>query len=110
MLELWEKEDIRNLLQRSDKAVRRGLLCLYYLQTADEQNDAVTNSRNGVGFNSYDAKFLTSLAKFLIVNGYLTPKQIKYARDRLLKYAGQLAKIANGEVTVDVYYGNYDGK
>lgn len=101
---MWTKEKIRNLLEKNDMAVARGLVALYTRQTRDEQKMGATRHVNGVGFNSLDAPFLTSLAEQVIEWQYgrssypapLSPTQVKVARKRILKYAGQLAEVANG--------------
>ena len=95
----WTKEEIRNLLTNSDKAVIRGLLRLYKFQTETEQESEETKYNNNLGFNGSDAKFLTSCVHFYEKYKYLSPKQILSARKKLLKYSGQLAKFANGEIS-----------
>lgn len=97
------------MLEKSDKAIRRGILAIYSLQTWDERRTEDSTEANGVGFNGLDAPFLTSLAKQLQMKGYLTRKQTEKGRKAMLKYAGQLAKIANGELEVNVEYGVYKG-
>lgn len=97
---VWTKEEIKVLLERNDTAVCRGLVTLFNLQTQDERNDEHTKYHNGVGFTGVDAEFLTSLARQYQDRGFLTPKQIVYGRKKILKYAGQLAKVANGQIKV----------
>lgn len=97
----WKKEEIRKLLETSDHAVTRGLLNLLALQTDGERRVEATTDKNGVGFNGLDAEFLTGLTKKFITYGKLTPKQMFYARKKILKYAGQLTKVANGEIRTD---------
>lgn len=92
----WTKEEIRRLLESRDDAVVRGLIVLYSLQTSEEQSEDRTVEKNNVGFNALDAEFLSSLARYAEKRGMLTEKQMYYARKRILKYAGQLARIANG--------------
>lgn len=92
------KESIQELLKASDKAVYKGLLTIYSFQTHAEQDAEMTKEHNGVGFSGYDANFMTSLAKSLIRFKKLTPKQMKYARKKMMRYAGQLARVANGEL------------
>ncbi len=99
---IWTKEEIQELLKENDVAVIRGLLNLFALQTEDERISDETNHRNGVGFNGRDAEFLGSLARQAILRGKLTEKQLPYARKRILKYAGQLVKVANGEFKIDL--------
>ena len=95
----WTIEEIRNLLEESDKAVARAILAIYGRQTASEQSTETTSESNGVGFNGVDAPFLSSLAKFYEEKGYLSPKQVSYGRKKIRKYAGQLVNIANTPVT-----------
>lgn len=99
---VWKKEEIRELLETNDRAVVRGIVVIYSLQTTDEQQTAETIEHNGVGFSGIDAKFLTSLAKHILERGGLSPKQMVYARKKILKYAGQLTKVANGKLKVEV--------
>lgn len=97
---IWKKDEIRDLLMKSDKAVSRGLVMIYSLQTDSERNAAVTVEKNGVGFNGLDAEFLSSLAVQVIEKGGLSPKQLFFARKKILKYADQLTKISNGKIQV----------
>jgi hypothetical protein len=91
----WGKDEIQDLLRRSDTAVVRGLMVLYALQTDDEQATETTREDNKVGFTGYDAEFLTSVAKQYERKGYLSPKQIQAVRRKLMKYWRQLADRAN---------------
>ena len=86
----WNKSDIKDLLQRNDKAVIRGMLIIYGYQTADEQEFAETSHSNGIGFNGVDAEILTNFVNFYSRNGYLSPKQLEIARKKMLKYSQQL--------------------
>jgi len=99
---VWKKEEIKELLMKSDKAVMRGLVVIYSLQTAEERSAEVTIEHNGVGFSGVDAKFLSSLAEQIQKRGSLSEKQMFYARKKILKYAGQLTKISNGKLAVTV--------
>ncbi len=91
----YTKEGIKQMLLTNDKAVVRGILALYEKQTQDEKNSQATIYTNNVGFNGSDSKFLSSLAEWYKKTNMLTPKQIAFGRKKLLKYAGQLANIAN---------------
>ena len=97
MATTWTKITILDKLDNSDEMVRRSLLRLYSEQTADEQAIGTTTDSNGYGFNGVDAEFMSSVAKFLTDKGYLSPKQIDFARKKLRKYSGQLAKLANAD-------------
>jgi hypothetical protein len=91
----YTKEQIQEMLKTKDKAVIRGILALYERQTRDEQTTKDTKHRNGVGFNSADASLLSSFAEQFKRRGFLSSKQIDWARKKLMKYARQLADIAN---------------
>lgn len=93
---IWTKDEIRKNLETSQAWVERGILAIYRQQTADEQSQEDTRWFNQHGFSSADAKYLTYTAKWLLSGKHLSGLHIGKARARLLKYAGQLAKIANG--------------
>ena len=92
---VWTEEEIKNLIQTNDTVLYRALLKLYSYQTATEQEYGETTNKNGVGFNSFDAEFLTSVSEFLKRRSYLTDKQKAAVRKRLKKYNRQLTAIAN---------------
>jgi len=93
-----EADIIRNMLQTNDRWLLRGIVAIWMRQTSREQVFQCTTELNGVGFNSVDAPFLSSLALQLQEHGSLSPKQKEWARKKMLKYAGQLARIAKGEI------------
>lgn len=95
---IWTKDEMKNILNKYDDQVAKAILKLYNYQTADEQICSETKENNGVGFNGADAEILSSFARFYAKTGYLSPKQMIIARKKIMKYAGQLCKIANGEV------------
>lgn len=97
---VWTRDEIRGLLKRSGRAVARGLVAIHSLQTDDERAHRSTLHHNGVGFNSRDADFLSSLAEFYRDRGFLSPRQLTLGRRGILKYSGQLAMVANGELRV----------
>ena len=92
------KAVIKNALitpsKRNDKFLCDSLVKIFEFQTVSEQASHSTNEDSGVGFTGVDADFATSLAKFYIEKGYLSPKQMGYARKLMPKYAGQLSRIA----------------
>lgn len=87
-------ETIRDLLDRSDKAVERALVVLYARQTADEQATGTTREHNGQGFNGTDAELLSSFAQQIERGRSLTERQLFYARKKVRKYARQLLEEA----------------
>lgn len=98
MFGIWTKEEIKNIILTNDSQCCKALIKLYEKQTETEQAIAETTQQNGVGFNGVDATILTSFAKFYKQVGFLTPKQLKICRKKLIKYCGQLAKIANNQI------------
>ena len=93
----WTKEEIRIKLETNNTWLCRGLVAIYERQTADEQSGSATIHDNGVGFSGCDSSFLSNLAISYKKYGRLSDKQLVSARKAMLKYAGQLARIANGQ-------------
>lgn len=97
-----KKQFIDNLLKRVDlvgkEANLRGLLRIFQLQTADEKMSEFTVEYNSIGFTGFDANFMTSLAKQFISKKCLSEKQFISVQKNMKKYAGQLLKIALGEI------------
>lgn len=91
----YTKAEIRFYLETNDKWLYRGLIAIYNRQTEDEKNAGITRHDNSVGFSGADSSFLSNAAKFLKERGFLTAKQRSKVRQAMLKYAGQLEKIAN---------------
>ena len=92
---VWTTAEIKDMLLHNDKALCRGVVAIYNLQTESEQCCDETQESNGVGFNGVDAPFLSNIAKWVIDKGYLTEKQMTITRKKMLKYSAQLAMIAN---------------
>lgn len=88
------KEQIQALLEESDRAVERAIVAIFNYQTYTEQQAEQTSENNGVGFNSVDAEFLSSLAKAVNKGYRLTQKQMVYGRKKIKKYWKQLQLIA----------------
>ena len=70
-------------------------------QTDDEVATENTRYHNGTGFSGADGKIGTSMAKFYVKRGFLTPKQVAYwmksmknGKPRILKYRKQLLEFA----------------
>ena len=99
--QLWTNESIKVLLETNPRAVVRGVLAIHNFQTEAEQSNLATIEHNGVGFNAVDAEILTSFVSFYKKTGFLTKKQMVIAKKKIMKYAKQLRKIANGEYEVE---------
>ena len=91
----YTKEFIKTKLQTDDKWLIRGLMAVSKLQTDDERHIGRTEHSNGVGFNAFDAPFLTQMVIRVNRKLYLSSTQIATIRKRMTKYAGQLESIAN---------------
>lgn len=97
----WKKDEIKEKLMMGDVCwIERAVIAIFNKQTENEKEVESTNIRNNVGFTGADAKILTSFAKQLLKNKnrHLSDKQLAIAKRRIVKYAGQLAKIANGKI------------
>lgn len=93
--EKYSKEDMKVLLEKRNDAVIRAIIVLYTFQTKAEQEIGETTQHNGVGFNGTDGGILSSFAEQLNKGRKLSEKQMIIAKKKIVKYAGQLAKIAN---------------
>lgn len=94
MMPQHTRDSIRALLQSNDRAVQRAIVAIYRRQTATEQNAQETLEDNGIGFNAADARILTGYAQMLLKGHPLLPAELGEARQRILKYGGQLLEIA----------------
>lgn len=94
------KENIVELLLNNDRALYRALVVLNERQTAEERSSESTIHNNNRGFSAAHAKRGTSMAKFYLRTGFLTPKQKAWWRapvrgvPRIGMYAGQLLEEA----------------
>ena len=94
---IWTKEEIEEYL-KTKQGVERGIVKIYQLQTADERSCEETKENNGVGFNGFDAKYMSYLAKWIRSGKRLSGEHYVKAQKRIKKYAGQLTLIANGDI------------
>jgi hypothetical protein len=92
----WNKHSIREVMRKDFAFCRRALLVLYRRQTEDEQHARKTKHDNDRGFNQPDARRGSELARRVLAGGLLEPKEVIEVRTLLWKYAGQLARYANG--------------
>lgn len=102
-------ESIREKLENNDQWLIRGLVAIFNKQEADEQVARQTKKANGVGFTGVDAFILSEFAVQVIdwqegrgkYRHALSLRQLALARKKMLKYAGQLARIANEKQEAD---------
>lgn len=93
----WNKWNIRAKLKTDFKWCRRALVVLYQRQTEDEQHATRTKHDNDRGFNQPDARRGSELARKAMQPVLFEPSEVLEARKLLMKYAGQLARIANAK-------------
>ena len=89
---VWNKESLKDLLDKNDLAGERAILRIYSFQTDEEKYTGATKTVNGKGFNKLDVEILSSFAMQLKNGRHLTEKQLYTARPKIKKYAGQLLK------------------
>lgn len=95
---VWDKATVKTLLKDDAQALYRSIILIYSQQTPIEQTYQTTQVVNGLGFNAYDAEFLTSVAKKLQEKQPLTMAEFVQARNRMMKYAGQLLKLTKANI------------
>ena len=86
-------EKMRKQLEKDDQA-KKALLRLYEYQTQAEKDAVGSYVLNGVGFSKFDSEMLSSFAEQLLKKKFLSPKQMVLLKLKIMKYAGQLVKIA----------------
>lgn len=91
---------VRENLQNSNEWLVRGLLAIYARQTNDEQVSHSTKHHNQRGFNGTDATILTSYVEQWKQRHWLSDKQLAKIRQKLPKYAKQLARVARTPAAV----------
>ena len=87
-----ERPDIMELIKTNDEYTIGALMTLYSYQTSEEQLMKYTRNDNAMGFNSMDAGVLSDIAEFYRRTGFLTEKQINFARRTIMKYHRQLTE------------------
>lgn len=91
----YRAEDFKIRLMNDQNWIERALLVLFDRQTREEQAKEHAIVHNGIGFTGPDSHMLTYYAKWLRSGKHLSGKHLESARKRIVKYAGQLARIAN---------------
>ena len=93
---MWSKEEIAFRLKQNDTWLERAVVAIFNQQTTSEQKSEVSVENNHRGFSGPDAHRLSYYAKWILAGKHLSGPHREIARKRIIKYAGQLAKIANG--------------
>lgn len=94
----WTKDEIREKINSDTRWLLRAVSAIYQKQTEDEQSGRITSHVNNVGFNGVDAEFLSQAAERYNSGWNFSEKYINAIRRAMLKYSGQLTKIANNEI------------
>ena len=97
---IWTRDQINDILNRSDAAVERAIKNLYKLQTDSEKHSRTTKVTNSYGFSAFHAKRGTYYAEWLNSGKNLTGKHLDKARAIALRHSSQLVDIANGLIKV----------
>jgi hypothetical protein len=93
----WDKDKIKDLLKRNDRAVERAILAIWNRQTADEKEQKITKHKNDVGFTTYEATYGDYLARWIKAGKRVTGFHLIKARGMALRYSRQLLEIANSQ-------------
>lgn len=94
----WDVNEIKELLRTNDRFVLRSLIKLYSFQTKEEKCYKASTESNNKGFNKSDAKSLTPIAQKVIKGNVIIEDQVTYVRNKIMKYAKQLTKVANRQI------------
>jgi len=85
-------EVLKHQMKNHDEFAVWALMEVYDAQTADEQAMQATRYLNGVGFDAYNAPFLSSLAQQFASKGRLSDKQLGILKERIVNFATQLER------------------
>lgn len=72
---LWNEDQIKYFIKTNTSVLYSCLRELYNCQTEEEKVNGNTQEENGIGFNAYDAPFLSAMIKDLNKYGHLTNGQ-----------------------------------
>lgn len=99
VLKPYSKDDIHAALQDNPKLAKEAIFAIWKLNQSEEEKSAqATYLKNGVGFNSFDAKFASDLARQVGEGKKMSHKQMRFVFKFAHKYAGQVADILNAGV------------
>jgi SNF2 family DNA or RNA helicase len=89
-----EQKELYQQIDANDEFAAGCLMLLYSFQTEDEKAIEATNWENNIGFNGADAGFCSSVAKFYLKSGTITPGQMKPIKKIIKKYHRQLLEFS----------------
>ena len=85
---------IKHKLYSDQKWLERGVVAIYEKQTDHERRSGTSLEHNKIGFSGYDAGLMSTYARWLITGGHLAGEHYYKVRNKMMKYASQLARIA----------------
>lgn len=92
---IWTENSIKKLLDENEKAVIRALHSIWEYQTDSEQIIGDAIEQNGIGFNKPDSFTAKKLIQKLEKGIKLTEWEHLHLKRMMIKYVGQLTRIAN---------------
>lgn len=96
-------EQLKRQIANNESTAIHALLFIFDKQEHSEQENAITELHNGIGFNKHDAEFCTSLVTQYMNSGSFSRKQIECIKRVMQKYAGQIvhSKLETGDIVKD---------
>ena len=98
--EQWESY-LRELIKTNNKALLRAILCIYNNQTNEEKNKGESIDWNGIGFNRWDSREMSEIAKKIKSGQPLTKGELAKSRNKMHKYWKQLMIISKRKMEIE---------
>jgi len=97
-IKIWNKEDIIKILNDDEIALKKAIIALYARQTIDEKLERKAVEENNKGYSKLDTKFFSILAEKIYLKKEFSEAELAIAKNKIKKYASQLADISNMKV------------
>lgn len=91
---------LRFMLSTDQAWAEKAIVTIHKFQTASERTCETTTDANGVGFGAFDARSGSYLAKWIMSGKHLNGKFLERAFRIAPKYADQLRRVADKEISV----------
>ena len=99
---MTNKAEMRLVEAMDNEQLVGSLIALYHCQLPDEKLNKGTAHDNGMGFNSFDANIMTSMAEFYLEKGRLSEKQLHHIRRTIKKYQRQIDVMSPAPLEVKI--------
>jgi len=86
----YDEKFIKGKLSTDVNWVEKGLKTIYQNQTIDEKKERTVDNKNGIGFTSYDGRYLSWVSEWLVKGNHLNDKHLEKVKHRLPKYWKQI--------------------